>query len=926
MDRATRKVDELERQMEQADRASDRMGRGMDRAGRSTANMSAAAGRAATALRTGLVVAAAATVAAMAAMSVQAIRTGVAFNSMLEQVSIGFTTMLGSAEEAQTFIERMQRFAATTPFEFPELVTASQRMLAMGFSAESVLPTLRAVGDAVAALGSGAEGIDRVTRALGQMQAKGRVSAEELLQLTEAGIPAWEILAETLETDVAGAMDLVAGRAVDSRDAIVGLVEGIDKRFGGMMERQSQTLSGLFSTIKDEFRIALSTGLEPFFNTLKDEMGWVKDNLPEITSVIEDLAEGMGRIFSFLATETRKFMEDLLELRNFWNTIRIGSGVLDPGERPPWAFAGGNPLPGYDAFGNRISESRGGGATAVVETAAERTARELIRTDPAFYRGMPFTPLHYELEGDPEIRQGKSLVVESVAGFVEDFGELFEAYFDGIKQRIDIAQIEGRSGALYEAMMYQNVLDFATGRDGDMNRRGDLAPGLGINPNQRRFVYENQKVLHEIDQRIERLLAAYRLEKRAEVIVDESGEIVTEPAFHRDLVARRYGDDRAFGRGMTFGGLVPTATLHEFETSPAFKRGMTFGGPVPTATLHEFETSPAFKRGMTFGGPTPETITATLAMAIAPMAERFNRLRLELDAGLVTVDDYRLGLFDIRGQLNRSAAEFGGLANQSDEVISFVGDLRRALERLAPVAGAVVEAAVKPFGRAAIEGMRPDSGAISTMDDFIHTIEEMVAAFDPLKALAIFLVDVFGDQLARMLEPLRIIAEVFAIVLTPAVKVVSTILASFGWVVAGVSLVIAKTWNALIDLINWALGWLGVNLSRYKVDTDAIADSMGRLVDIMDGTADATEDAGEAMRDFAQILNAPEGFVVGRFRSGAQDPVMVEGRSAARASTINVTIVSNDPNKIYRELEPMLERNATRRTGAVVPTGPQFAT
>ena len=54
---------------------------------------------------------------------------------------------------------------------------------------------LRSIGDASAAAGKGKEGIDRIALALGQMRAKGKVPSEEMRQLTEANIEAWDILA-----------------------------------------------------------------------------------------------------------------------------------------------------------------------------------------------------------------------------------------------------------------------------------------------------------------------------------------------------------------------------------------------------------------------------------------------------------------------------------------------------------------------------------------------------------------------------------------------------------------------------------------------------------------------------------------------------------------------------------------------------------
>jgi tape measure domain-containing protein len=117
--------------------------------------------------------------------------------SSLEQAQIGFTTMLGSAEKAQSFIADMTAFAKKTPFEFTDVQTAASQLLAFGFASKDVLPTLTAVGDAAAGLGTGAEGVSRITKALGQIKAKGRIQSDELLQLYEAGIPALDLLAKS---------------------------------------------------------------------------------------------------------------------------------------------------------------------------------------------------------------------------------------------------------------------------------------------------------------------------------------------------------------------------------------------------------------------------------------------------------------------------------------------------------------------------------------------------------------------------------------------------------------------------------------------------------------------------------------------------------------------------------------------------------
>lgn len=187
-----------------------------------------------------------------------------------EQAKVGFTTMLGSGKAADKFLKDTAAFAATTPFEFPDLVVASQRLLAMGFRAKEVKPVLTAAGDAVAAMGGGKEQIDQVVLSLGQMKAKGKIAGDEILQLTEAGIPAVKILAAEYGKTVPEMQKMITKGKVLSDDAIPKLIHGMEKGtkttkgFGGMMAAQSKTLMGQWSNLKDAVTTGLGNAFMPF--------------------------------------------------------------------------------------------------------------------------------------------------------------------------------------------------------------------------------------------------------------------------------------------------------------------------------------------------------------------------------------------------------------------------------------------------------------------------------------------------------------------------------------------------------------------------------------------------------------------------------------------------------------------------------------
>ncbi|MCS7294203.1 MAG: tape measure protein, partial [Dehalococcoidia bacterium] len=223
-------------------------------------------------------------------------KTGISFNDFQEQSVNAFTTMLGSAEEAQKFLQDLTSFAAKTPFELPGLVESSKLLLAFGFNAEQVIPMMTAIGDAVAGLGGGPEVMDGIVRALGQMQAKGKATAEEMMQLAERGVPAWQYLAEALGVSVSEAMDMVSDGAVDAQTAINAVIQGMQGDFSGLMEVQSRTWSGMLSTLKDTFTQFSGTVMAPVFERLKGGLSTVLEfvSRPEFMEFGKRLGEGIA--------------------------------------------------------------------------------------------------------------------------------------------------------------------------------------------------------------------------------------------------------------------------------------------------------------------------------------------------------------------------------------------------------------------------------------------------------------------------------------------------------------------------------------------------------------------------------------------------------------------------------------------------------
>lgn len=232
--------------------------------------------------------------ASLGALGVKAVQAAGSF----QQTQAAMTNMLGSAEQAQSLLSDLQSFAAKTPFEFNDVAAATQKFLAFGFTAEQVIPTLTAVGDAAAGVGLGKEGVDRVTLALGQMAAKAKVQSDEMLQLTEAGIPAWQMLADKIGVSVPQAMDMVSKGAVDAQTGLQALVGGMEEKFGGMMEQQSSTITGTWSNMMDglsQTAIAVGQQISDALD-LPDIFSSFGDSLQQFAALVKE--QGIGEALS----------------------------------------------------------------------------------------------------------------------------------------------------------------------------------------------------------------------------------------------------------------------------------------------------------------------------------------------------------------------------------------------------------------------------------------------------------------------------------------------------------------------------------------------------------------------------------------------------------------------------------------------------
>lgn len=200
----------------------------------------------------------------------------------LEMTRMGFQTMLGDAEKGNAMLAKLNEFANFTPFSNEEIIQSGKTLLAYGVPAGNVEGLLKRLGDASA--GSGKK-IAELAPIFGKVFAKGRADTEALNMMTDASIP------------IIGALGKMYGK---SSGEILKMAEsgqitagGIDKAFAQMtssggifanlMEKQSKTSIGLWSTITGQVSAAamnIGESLQPLIQEVLTVLkGWSEELL-----------------------------------------------------------------------------------------------------------------------------------------------------------------------------------------------------------------------------------------------------------------------------------------------------------------------------------------------------------------------------------------------------------------------------------------------------------------------------------------------------------------------------------------------------------------------------------------------------------------------------------------------------------------------
>jgi len=169
-----------------------------------------------------------------------------------EKTKVSFEAFLGSARKAEKVLKDLNKFSLKTPFTPEEVNQAGKALLAFGISQNKLIPSLEAIGDLSAGTG---KNFNELAVIYGKARVQGTLFAEDINQLTEAGIPILEEFGKQLGVS-AGEVKKLGSQGKISfsnlEEAFISLTSEGGK-FYNLTINQSKTLGGVLSTVQGAF-------------------------------------------------------------------------------------------------------------------------------------------------------------------------------------------------------------------------------------------------------------------------------------------------------------------------------------------------------------------------------------------------------------------------------------------------------------------------------------------------------------------------------------------------------------------------------------------------------------------------------------------------------------------------------------------------
>ena len=270
---------------------------------------------------------------------------GIEYNALRETSKATWETLLGSQDAAIEQLERIEEFAASTPFSKMGVDTMAKHLHNAGFEGQAVFDKLTEIGNMGSAFGVQEESLVEMVRQFSQVQQAGTAYTEDLNILQERSIPILEALAEQTGLTV-GEIKKMASEGKISADMYNQALESIAGTTDNAMKLQSETFSGMMSTLQDNLSTLSGLLTEQVFEALKGLVEWLNPAVEKFNEIYKETGSftealkgaleqlGLGEWVDFaekvkdIYDRVKELTEAFFENEELLTLVAIGVGTL----------------------------------------------------------------------------------------------------------------------------------------------------------------------------------------------------------------------------------------------------------------------------------------------------------------------------------------------------------------------------------------------------------------------------------------------------------------------------------------------------------------------------------------------------------------------------------------------------------------------
>ena len=218
-------------------------------------------------------------------------------SASVELLKKGLSFQIGE-EQTDKLIKNIQTIGEQSAYDSNDLMNMAKQWVNIGDSADSATQKMKTIVDVGSAYGLTREQIEGANLALTQMQMSGKIGQQDMMQLINAGIPAWQLLSESMGLPVAQLKEM-SSKGELTQQAIDTLFQSMQTKCPGATANMNGTLSAAFSNLDEVVHntmasvgdiISKAFNVQGVSSALSDFVGKFRQDLEYIKTLMQNMS------------------------------------------------------------------------------------------------------------------------------------------------------------------------------------------------------------------------------------------------------------------------------------------------------------------------------------------------------------------------------------------------------------------------------------------------------------------------------------------------------------------------------------------------------------------------------------------------------------------------------------------------------------